>query len=140
MQSIRDIKLIRLSDRNRFLAGIAAAALIAGVGGVLIGKSMTDPQAVTEQEAEAEGEEHGPEGFIAMTPERLSASGISSERVVPGSLMATPIDAPTETTRSLPRSRTGWQMRSWSRHARRTAVSSSGTSRNRIMNSSPARC
>ena len=88
MQSIRDIKLIRLSDRNRFLAGIAAAALIAGVGGVLIGKSMTDPQAVTEQEAEAEGEEHGPEGFIAMTPERLSASGISSERVVPGSLMS----------------------------------------------------
>ncbi|QNN65613.1 hypothetical protein H9L12_03295 [Sphingomonas rhizophila] len=67
MQSIRDIKLIRLSDRNRWFAGVAAAALLAGVGGLLIGRSMTDQPVATEQTEEAEGEEHGPEGFIAMT-------------------------------------------------------------------------
>jgi len=88
MQSIRDIKLIRLSDRNRWFAGVAAAALLAGVGGLLIGRSMTDQPAATEQTEEAEGEEHGPEGFIAMTPEKLAASGIASEQVVLGSLMS----------------------------------------------------
>jgi membrane fusion protein, heavy metal efflux system len=88
MQSIRDIKLIRLSDRSRWLAGIAAAALVAGVGGVLIGRSTTEQPAATEQAEKTEGEEHGPEGFIAMTPEKLAASGIASEKVVLGSLIS----------------------------------------------------
>jgi cobalt-zinc-cadmium efflux system membrane fusion protein len=85
MQSISDIKFTRLSDRNRWLAGIAAVALTAGIGGVLIGRSMADQPAAVEQADEAEGD-HGPEGFIAMKPEMLAASGIAIERVVPGSL------------------------------------------------------
>ena len=82
---ISDIKIIRLADRNRAVAGVVAAALVAGAGGLVIGRSMNDqPTAV--QEAEAEGEEHGPEGFVPMTPERLAASGIATEKVALGSL------------------------------------------------------
>lgn len=86
-----DLKIIRLNDKNRLLAGIAAVALVAGLGGVLIGRSMGGgPQPVAEQ-AVAEGgeegaEEHGPEGFVPMTAERLASSGIATERVEPGSL------------------------------------------------------
>lgn len=87
MQSFTDIKSIRLSDRNRWLLGIAAAALVAGVGGVVIGRSLSDP-APTAASAEQGGEsqEHGPEGFIPMTVERLAANGVASERVILGSL------------------------------------------------------
>lgn len=83
------MQIIRLTDRNRLMAGIAAAALVAGVGGVLIGRSMSDqPVAVAPaEEGEAE-EEHGPEGFIPMTTERLAASGLAVERVEPGSLLS----------------------------------------------------
>ena len=42
-------EIIRLTDRNRWMAGIAAAALVAGVGGVLIGRSMTDQPAADER-------------------------------------------------------------------------------------------
>ena len=86
MKSIRDLRVVRLNDRNRLIAGVAAAALIAGVGGLLVGRSMSDQPAAVEQAEEGEGEEHGPEGFIPMTAERLAASGIATERVVPGSL------------------------------------------------------
>lgn len=87
MQSFTDIKSIRLSDRNRWLAGIAAAALLAGVGGVFVGRSMSDPAPVAASvEQGEESEDHGPEGFIPMTAERLANSGVASERVVLGSL------------------------------------------------------
>ena len=83
------MQIIRLTDRNRLMAGIAAAALVAGVGGVLIGRSMSDQPvaAAPAEEGEAE-EEHGPEGFIPMTAERLTASGLAVERVEPGSLLS----------------------------------------------------
>ena len=46
MPTLRDLEIINLTDRNRLLAGIAATALVAGVGGVLIGRSMSDPAPV----------------------------------------------------------------------------------------------
>ena len=91
MPTLRDLKIINLTDRNRLLAGIAATALVAGVGGVLIGRSMSDPAPVVEasaEPAEETEEEHGPEGFVPLTPERLSASGIALERVEPGALQS----------------------------------------------------
>ena len=83
------MQIIRFTDRNRLLAGIAAAALVAGVGGVLVGRSMSDQPvaAAPAEEGEAE-EEHGPEGFIPMAAERLTASGLAVERVEPGSLLS----------------------------------------------------
>jgi cobalt-zinc-cadmium efflux system membrane fusion protein len=79
------MQIIRLTDRSRWIVGIAAAALVAGVGGILIGQSMTD-QPATEEHAE-EGDEHGPEGFIAMSAEKMAASGIAAERIEAGSLL-----------------------------------------------------
>jgi cobalt-zinc-cadmium efflux system membrane fusion protein len=89
MPTFRDLTVIRLSDRNRLLAGAAALALLAAVGGVLVGRSMSDAPttvAATEEEGE-EGEEHGREGFVPMTATRMTASGIAVERVAPGSLL-----------------------------------------------------
>ena len=81
-------EIIKLNDRNRWIAGIAGAALAAGIGGILIGQSMADRPAVEEHaEEEGEGEEHGPEGFIAMSAEKMAASGIAVERVEAGSLI-----------------------------------------------------
>lgn len=77
------------SDRKKLLAAGLSLALVAAVGGVLIGQSMAP--AGTEG-AEAEGEEHGeveeqgPEGFVAMTPARLEASGIRVMRIEQGSI------------------------------------------------------
>lgn len=89
MKDFGEMQIIQLSGRNRWMAGIAAAALLAGVGGVLIGRSMNDQPAAVEQatEGEEEGEEHGPEGFIPMTAEKLAATGIAVERVEAGSLI-----------------------------------------------------
>ena len=78
------MQIIRLNDRNRWIASVAAVALLAGVGGLFIGQSMADKQA-TEATAE-EGEEHGPEGLVQITSERLAANGIATERLVLGSL------------------------------------------------------
>ena len=82
------MQIIRLTDRNRLMAGIAATALVAGIGGVLIGRSMSDAPAAVEQAEEGEAEEHGREGFIPMTAERLAASGLAVERVEPRSLLS----------------------------------------------------
>lgn len=86
MRTFRDLKIVQLTDRNRLVAGIAAAALLAGVGGVLIGRSTSDQPAVVEQAEEAAGEQHGREGFVPMTAERMAASRIAVEQVQPGSL------------------------------------------------------
>lgn len=89
MQNIRERLVIRMSDRNRLWAGIVAAILLAIIGGVLIGRSMNaKPTAVAVTATEGEAEEHGPEGFIPMTPERMAASGLAVERVEMGSLLA----------------------------------------------------
>lgn len=84
------MQIIQLTDRNRLMAGIAAAALVAGVGGVLIGRSMSDQPVAAAAAPTEEGakEEHGPEGFIPMAADRLAASGLAVERVEPGSLLS----------------------------------------------------
>ena len=84
------MQIIRLNtDRNRFLAGAAAVALVAGVVGVLIGRSTNEQAASVAPTAEAEeGEQHDREGFVPMTAERLAASGIAVEKVTPGSLQS----------------------------------------------------
>jgi cobalt-zinc-cadmium efflux system membrane fusion protein len=73
-------------SRRTLLAASAAAALVAGLGGVLIGRSMTPaPEAV--EEGEHAGEEgHEREGFVEMTPARLQASGIRTNTLEAGSL------------------------------------------------------
>ena len=95
----RALQIIRLNDsRSRLLAGAAALALATGVAGVLLGKSMAPSSQVEATTSEEEGEHaeegHGAEegesreGFVAMTPPRMKASGILVERVEPGSLMS----------------------------------------------------
>ena len=80
-------------ERKKLLAAGAAAALVAGVGGIFIGQTMNDEPstAATAEKGEgehAEGEEagHEREGFVPMTPERMSASGIRTEQIQAGSI------------------------------------------------------
>jgi len=87
----RATEIIRLRDnRSRLLAGGAAVALLAGVSGVLIGRSMApEPAAIAAEEPAGEAkEEHGPEGFVPMAPAQLSANGIGTEQVAPGSIIS----------------------------------------------------
>lgn len=86
MQNIRDMLIVRTSGRTRLIAGVASLALLTGVGGLLIGRTMSDPAPAVEAVAEAKEEEHGQEGFIPMSAQSLAASGIAVERVEPGSL------------------------------------------------------
>jgi len=49
---------------------------------------MSEQPAAVEQTEEGEGDQHGPEGFIPMTAERLASNGIITQRVEPGSLLS----------------------------------------------------
>lgn len=80
------MQIIRLNDRNRWIAGVAAIAVATGAGGLLIGRTMSDQPAPVEQPAAEAEEEHGPEGFIEITAEKVAATGIAFERVEAGSL------------------------------------------------------
>ena len=77
-------------DRKKFIAIAGGIALLAGIGGVLIGRAIDDPPAAgaasEEGEHAEEEEEHGPEGFVAVKAENLSSIGIKTERVAAGSL------------------------------------------------------
>lgn len=88
MKVLRDLQIVRWADRNRLVAGVAAAALVTGIGGVLIGRSMTGPAAPAAGADAGKGkaEDHGPRGFVAMTAEQLVINGIATERVEAGSL------------------------------------------------------
>jgi cobalt-zinc-cadmium efflux system membrane fusion protein len=87
MKAIRDLQVIRLNDRNKLLAGAAAVALAAGLGGLFIGRSLTASEpAPVEQAAPAPKAEQGPKNFIPMTAERMAASGIALEPIAAGSL------------------------------------------------------
>lgn len=82
------LQIIRLSDsRSRMIAGAAAFALATGAAGLLIGWASAPPADVQISSEPTEAEEgHGPEGFVPMTAERMSASGIVVEQVRPGSV------------------------------------------------------
>lgn len=82
-------------ERKKYLAIGAAAVLVASVGGILIGRTMGDDTsvAVTAKAGEEEGHEEGAEGreehregFVEMTPERMQASGVVTERITPGAI------------------------------------------------------
>jgi cobalt-zinc-cadmium efflux system membrane fusion protein len=79
------------TNRNQLIALGAAGALILAGGGFLVGRALA-PSAEIAEIAEAahaeEGEEHGPEGFLVMTPERARAAGIVIEQVHGGGLAA----------------------------------------------------
>lgn len=83
-------------DRNKLLGAVAGAALLAGVGGIIAGRTIfssdtasTPVAAPAEGEGEGEGEEeHGPEGFVEMDAKRLAVAGIKTERTAAGSLGA----------------------------------------------------
>jgi cobalt-zinc-cadmium efflux system membrane fusion protein len=85
------------NDRNKLLGAVAAAALLAGVGGIVAGRTIlssdttptaTDASGAEESEEGGEGENHGPEGFVPMNAERLATAGIKTERTAVGSLGA----------------------------------------------------
>lgn len=86
MKKFRDLQIIRLAGRHRLAATVAAAALAAGIGGVLVGRSMSEAPPAVEQSEEGGEDEHGREGFVPMTAEKMIASGIAVERVEAGSI------------------------------------------------------
>ncbi|MGQ0589779.1 MAG: efflux RND transporter periplasmic adaptor subunit [Sphingosinicella sp.] len=75
-------------DRRKVFATVAAMILIAGVGGVLIGRSLDSGEPATATVEKGEEEGHAREGFVEMTPTRLAASGIRTTRLEAGSLSA----------------------------------------------------
>lgn len=80
-------------DRRKLFGGVAAIALLAAVGGIMIGRT-TAPSSGAEATAETHGEEgeegheegEGREGFVPMTAARLQASGIRTAAIEEGSL------------------------------------------------------
>ena len=83
------------NDRNKLLGAVAAAALLAGVGGIVAGRTIFAADTAPATAAEAgegeegeEGEAHGPEGFVPMDAARLATAGIKTERTAVGSLGA----------------------------------------------------
>lgn len=79
----------RPQGHNKLLAGAAAITIVAGIGGVLIGRTMGGGEAAppaAEKAGGAEEEGHGREGFVEMTPARLQATGIRTERLQAGTL------------------------------------------------------
>lgn len=75
-------------SNKKLLAGGAAIALVAAIGGVIIGQSLssTPSSEAAETGEQGEDEEHGREGFVEMTPARLQSSGIRTTGVQAGSL------------------------------------------------------
>lgn len=82
----------RTFNRTQLLAGAAALALLIGVGGVMLGRTVFAPDAgspaVQAPVGEAEAAAHGPEGFVPMTPARLATAGVKTETASAGSLAA----------------------------------------------------
>lgn len=81
-------EIVRLrDDRFRLLAGGVAVALLAGLGGVLIGRTAApEPIVAAAEEHADEGEEHGAEGLVPMFADQFAPNGIALEKVVPGSI------------------------------------------------------
>ncbi len=75
-------------NRIRLIAGAATLALLAGVGGVLVGRTMSTPTTPSAPAAAPVVEDHGPEGFIEMDAARANAAGIIVQRTVDGAFGA----------------------------------------------------
>jgi cobalt-zinc-cadmium efflux system membrane fusion protein len=75
-------------DRKKLLAIGGAAILVAGTGGLLIGRGMQSDEPVAAEKGEAAEEGHGREGFVPMTSARLAASGVRTTPIEAGSLNA----------------------------------------------------
>ncbi len=74
-------------NKNRLMAAVAVGALILGGGGILIGRSMTAPEAAAPAAAPAEKEEEGHvEGQILMDEARAKGAGIVTETIQSGGL------------------------------------------------------
>ncbi|HEY6814246.1 MAG TPA: efflux RND transporter periplasmic adaptor subunit [Croceibacterium sp.] len=78
----------RPTNRNALIALGTAGALALVAGGYLLGQAGSSPSAETAAGEEHEGEEHGPEGFVAITDARAKAAGIVSEAIEGGGLAA----------------------------------------------------
>lgn len=93
----RATKIIRFQDnRSKLMAGGAALALLAGLGGVLIGRSMSPEQRPAAVETSApEAKDAAPPNEVVMSGEQVSAVGIAVEKVGPGSLLTEVIAAAT---------------------------------------------
>lgn len=64
-------------NRTKLLAAAAGIALVAGAGGWWLGRTDGPAPEAAEAGSEEEGEEdHGPEGFVALTPAAAQAAGI----------------------------------------------------------------
>lgn len=73
--------------RNVLLAAVGAAALIGG--GFFIGRTMSGaPPAVSTPAPKEGAQAPGREGFVGMTPARLTSSGVRTTRIEAGSLSA----------------------------------------------------
>ena len=79
------------NNKNKLIAGAAIAALVLGGGGVILGRTVLAPAAIT-AEAEgddAEGKEEGHvEGLVEMDDTRAKAAGIVTEATQAGGLGA----------------------------------------------------
>lgn len=88
MKVLRNIQVITSKGRNRLIALAAGTALVAGVAGVLVGKSLGDDKAAPAVQSPKPAGETKPaaEGFVPVTAEQMAANGIAVERVEQGSL------------------------------------------------------
>ena len=78
------------TGRQKLIAGGAGIALLAGIGGLLVGRAGDETTSVEVKAEAGEGgeekeEEHGPEGFVEVAPAALAAAGIQTEVASPGS-------------------------------------------------------
>lgn len=93
----RVTEVIRLRDnRSKLLAGGAGLALVAALGGVMIGKSMA-PDAPAAAPAAPEAKQAAASDAVTMSAEQIAASGIAIETVGSGSIL-TEILAPATVT------------------------------------------
>lgn len=87
-----DTVTVVTDDRNRRRVMIGGAALLFGIGGIVLGRTVFAPDAPTttvEPTEEGKEEDHAgeaPEGFVAATPARIKAVGIRTETIAAGTL------------------------------------------------------
>ena len=74
-------------DRRKVIALSAAALLVAGTAGIIIGRSTSEgPTPVAENKAEPAEQSQQREGFVEMDQARMQAAGVRVEQLSAGSL------------------------------------------------------